>query len=126
MHVLFYDENFKYAGEDDIEINIEEGEELPPNCTTSLIPAGLYDPKYDSEKEVWVESATQEYIDGVKSPAPEPSEISVLKEQNAKLLLNAAIAEQENVARREREAQTAILLAQLQDDINALKGGTAS
>lgn len=50
MHVLFYDENFKYDGEADIEINTEEGEELPPNCTTALIPAGLYDPKYDPKK----------------------------------------------------------------------------
>lgn len=85
MHVLFYDENYKYAGEDDIEINIEEGEKLPPNSTTNPIPSGLYVPKYDPEKEEWIESATKEYIESVTPPAPKPSEIEVLSKQVADL-----------------------------------------
>ncbi|WP_438420527.1 hypothetical protein [Bacillus siamensis] len=85
VHVLFYDENFKYDGEADIEINTGAGEKLPPNCTTALIPAGLYDPKYDPKKGVWVEAATQDYIDSVKPPAPKPSEIEVLSQQVADL-----------------------------------------
>ncbi|MCY7858642.1 hypothetical protein P9D51_22860 [Bacillus sonorensis] len=105
MHVLFYDENFKYAGEDDIELNIEEGEELPPNCTTALIPAGLYDPKYDPEKDKWFESATKEYIESVTPPAPEPNPTDLLKKQNALLSLQ---------------------IAKLQADVSALKGGGAS
>lgn len=41
----FYDENYKYAGEDDF-----FGEELPANSTTTPVPEGIYAPKYDPEK----------------------------------------------------------------------------
>lgn len=105
MHVLFYDENYKYAGEDDIEINIEEGEKLPPNSTTTPIPSGLYVPKYDPEKEEWIESATKEYIESVTPPDPEPNPTELLKKQNALLSLQ---------------------IAKLQADVSALKGGGAS
>ncbi|ASB87367.1 MULTISPECIES: hypothetical protein [Bacillus] len=105
MHVLFYDENYKYAGEDDIEINIEEGEKLPPNSTTTPIPSGLYVPKYDPEKDEWIESATKEYIESVTPPDPEPNPTELLKKQNALLSLQ---------------------IAKLQADVSALKGGGAS
>ncbi|MDI3409700.1 hypothetical protein QKW52_01530 [Bacillus sonorensis] len=101
----FYDENYKYAGEDDIEINIEEGEKLPPNGTTTPIPSGLYVPKYDPEKEEWIESATKEYIESVTPPDPEPNPTELLKKQNALLSLQ---------------------IAKLQADVSALKGGGAS
>ena len=105
MHVLFYDETYKYAGEDDIEINIEEGEKLPPNSTTTPIPSGLYVPKYDPEKDEWIESATKEYIESVTPPDPEPNPTELLKKQNALLSLQ---------------------IAKLQADVSALKGGGAS
>ncbi|MEK5100390.1 MULTISPECIES: hypothetical protein [Bacillus] len=100
MHVLFYDENYKYVGEDDF-----SGEELPPNSTTTPIPKGLYAPKYDPEKAEWIESATKEYIESVTPPAPEPNPTDLLKKQNALLSLQ---------------------IAKLQADVSALKGGGAS
>ncbi|KAA6452711.1 hypothetical protein P4284_23955 [Bacillus swezeyi] len=105
MHVLFYDASFKYAGEDDININLEEDEELPSNCTTTLISEDLIDPKYDPKKNKWVEAATPEYIEKVKPTKPEPSELELLKKQNALLSYQ---------------------LAQLQAEIQKLKGGAAS
>ena len=100
MHVLFYDENYKYAGEDDF-----FGEELPANSTTTPVPEGIYAPKYDPEKDEWVESATKEYIESVTPPAPEPSPTDLLKKLTASLSLQ---------------------IAKLQADISALKGGGAS
>ncbi|MEK5500460.1 hypothetical protein [Bacillus sp. FSL M8-0168] len=105
MHVLFYDENYLFAGETNIEINAEKGEKLPPNCTTTLIPEGLYLPKYDSEKDKWIESATKEYIESVTPPDPEPNPTDLLKKQNALLSLQ---------------------IARMQADIAALKGGGTS
>ncbi|MGG4324032.1 hypothetical protein [Bacillus sonorensis] len=105
MHVLFYDENYKYAGEDDIEINIEEGEKLPPNSTTNPIPSGLYVPKYDPEKDEWIESATKEYIESVTPPDPEPNPTELLKKQTAVLSYQ---------------------IAQLQMQIEQLKGGASA
>ncbi|MEK5096734.1 MULTISPECIES: hypothetical protein [Bacillus] len=100
MHVLFYDENYQYVGEDDF-----SGEELPPNSTITPIPKGLYVPKYDPEKDKWIESASKEYIESVTPPAPEPNPTDLLKKQNALLSLQ---------------------IAKLQADVSALKGGGAS
>ncbi|NUJ16870.1 hypothetical protein FKN04_09720 [Bacillus glycinifermentans] len=105
MHVLFYDENFKYAGENDIDINVEAGEKLPPNCTTTLVSEDIVDPKYEPNKDVWVEAATPEYIEKVKAPKPAPSELELLKKQNALLSYQ---------------------LAQIQAEIEKLKGVAAS
>ncbi|MDA1478269.1 XkdX family protein [Bacillus changyiensis] len=95
MHVLYYDASFKYAGEDDVEIN---GDTLPPNSTTVLIPEGIYVPKYQLEKGVWVETATQEYIDSVKPSPPEPSETEILRKQVAHLYYMISIEGSEKTA----------------------------
>lgn len=105
MHVLFYDENFKYAGEGDIDVNLEAGEKLPPNCTSTLSSGNLIDPKYDPEKDKWIEATTPEYIEQIKPSKPAPSELELLKKQNALLSYQ---------------------LAQVQAEIEKLKGSVAS
>lgn len=105
MHVLFYDENLMYAGEGDIEINLEAGEEMPPNCTTTSVSVDIINPKYDPQKDVWVEAATPEYIEKIKPTKPHPSELELLKRQNALLSYQ---------------------LAQVQAEIEKLKGSVAT
>lgn len=48
---------------------------------------GLYKPKWDGSK--WAESATQDYIDSLK-PTPRPTDVEILQQQNAQLLLQSA------------------------------------
>ncbi len=78
MHVYYYDENFKYQGEDVIDID-----ELPKNAT-DVRPEGLYLPVYDEKKKEWFESATQEYIDSLQ-PKPQPSEMEIMQKEIAEL-----------------------------------------
>lgn len=79
MHVLYYDKNYFYDGEEDI-----EGDVLPKNSTLKVPKEGMITPKFDVKKDEWVESATEEYIDSIKKP-PEPSEFEVLQKQVADL-----------------------------------------
>lgn len=81
MHIYYYDENFKYQGEDVI-----DDEELPKNAT-DVRPEGLYLPVYDEKKKEWFESATQEYIDSLQPKPPLPNDITTLKKQVALLTL---------------------------------------
>ncbi|MEK4374598.1 hypothetical protein [Bacillus sp. FSL L8-0533] len=78
MHVYYYDENFKYQGEDVIDFD-----ELPENAT-DVRPEGLYLPVYDENKKEWFESATQEYIDSLQ-PKPQPSEMEIMQKEIAEL-----------------------------------------
>ncbi|MCY9372724.1 hypothetical protein [Bacillus haynesii] len=78
-----YDENFIYLPGEEREL--ADGEALPEFYTDVKPPDGLYLPKYSTAKNKWVESATQEYIDGLQPPPPEPSEVEVLQKQVADL-----------------------------------------
>ncbi|MBQ4816414.1 hypothetical protein IHP72_09210 [Bacillus pumilus] len=78
MHIYYYDENFKYQGEDVI-----DHDELPKNAT-DVRPEGLYLPVYDEKKKEWFESASKEYIDGLQ-PKPQPSKIDLMEKQVAEL-----------------------------------------
>lgn len=55
---LFIRDDFEF--DDSLEVGI--------NCEPAQ---GLYMPKYDFEKLVWCESASQEYIDSLKQPIQE-------------------------------------------------------
>lgn len=60
---------------------------IPEQCTTIAPPnnPSFYKPAFDVKKQQWYEAATQEYIDSLK-PAPlPPSDIELLKKQNALL-----------------------------------------
>ncbi|MCY7617485.1 hypothetical protein MH116_06300 [Bacillus pumilus] len=83
MHIYYYDENFKYQGED----VISDYEEIPKNATDVRPKKGLYLPEYDESKKEWFESATQEYIDSLQPQPPLPNDITTLKKQAALLTL---------------------------------------
>ena len=100
MHVFYYNENYEYIGEADI-----DDAELPPKSTTTKISSKMYLPKYDPSTDTWFESATQEYIESVTPPEPEPNPTELLKKQNAVLSYQ---------------------IAQLQIQIEQLKGGTSA
>jgi len=78
-----YDEDFIYIPGEDREIK-DEGD-IPEFYTDVKPPDGLYKPKYNATKNKWAESATQEYIDSLQPPDPEPSETEVLQKQVADL-----------------------------------------
>ncbi|MBB6602809.1 hypothetical protein HW432_10985 [Bacillus pumilus] len=79
MHIYYYDENFKYQGEDVI-----DHDELPKNATNVRPQEGLYLPEYDEKKRVWFESASKEYIES-SQPTPQPSKIDLMEKQVAEL-----------------------------------------
>ncbi|WP_249705092.1 hypothetical protein [Bacillus zhangzhouensis] len=69
------------------EIDDEGNYVIPDQCTTIAPPnnPSFYKAAFDVEKQQWYEAATQEYIDSLK-PAPfQPSDIELLKKQNALL-----------------------------------------
>lgn len=82
MHVYYYDENFKYQGEDVI-----DRDELPKNATDVRPQEGLYLPVYDEKKRTWSESASKEYIESLQPKPPLPNDINTLKKQVALLTL---------------------------------------
>ncbi|MGF9744123.1 hypothetical protein ABEX06_11600 [Bacillus safensis] len=82
MHIYYYDENFKYQGED----VISDYDELPKNAT-DVRPEGLYLAVYDEKKKEWFESASKEYIESLQPKPPLPNDITTLKKQAALLTL---------------------------------------
>ncbi|XOT25699.1 hypothetical protein ACLQ7P_12730 [Bacillus subtilis subsp. subtilis] len=122
--VYEYDENFFFTVPLTIEPDEEGNYNVPENCTT-IQPPSFVKPKFHPEKETWTEEATQEEIEQLYEKAAserEKSPIDILKTQNAKLTLQIAAAEKENADRRKREAEQALMIAQLQQTVNDLKG----
>ncbi|WP_456266524.1 MULTISPECIES: hypothetical protein [unclassified Bacillus (in: firmicutes)] len=76
-----YDEKFNYLPGEEIEI--EEDADIPKGYTDVRPQDGLYKGKYNVAKRAWYESATQEYIDSLQPKPLPPSEIDLLKQQNA-------------------------------------------
>ncbi|PRS07515.1 hypothetical protein C6W27_23290 [Bacillus paralicheniformis] len=106
IQVFQYDINFLLTDILIVEEIDEEGNYvLPENSTTISPPEGLYKPKFYPDENVWKESATQEYIDSMQPPEPDPDPTELLKKQSALLSLQ---------------------VARLQADVEALKGGGAS
>ncbi|MED0726657.1 hypothetical protein P4S92_00105 [Bacillus safensis] len=86
-----YDEKFNYLPGEEIEI--EEDADIPKGYTDVIPQDGLYKGKYNVAKRAWYESATQEYIDSLQPKPLPPSEIDLLKQQNADLLQQLAESE---------------------------------
>ncbi|MED0863791.1 hypothetical protein [Bacillus safensis] len=86
-----YDGKFNYLPE--AEIEIEEEADIPKGYTDVRPQDGLYNGKYNVSKRAWYESATQEYIDSLQPKPLPPSEIDLLKQQNADLLQQLAESE---------------------------------
>ncbi|WLP59165.1 hypothetical protein [Bacillus pumilus] len=85
MHIYYYDENFKYQGEDVI-----DDEELPKNAKDVRPQEGLYLPEYDEKKRVWFESASKEYIESLQ-PKPQPSKVEIMEKEIAELYYLLAV-----------------------------------
>ncbi|MEC1001618.1 hypothetical protein ACQKKC_12065 [Bacillus altitudinis] len=86
-----YDGKYNYLPGEEIEI--EEEADIPKGYTDVRPQDGLYNGKYNEKKRAWYESATQEYIDSLQPKTLPPSEIELLKQQNADLLQQLAESE---------------------------------
>ncbi|PCK14758.1 hypothetical protein CEY02_21155 [Bacillus pumilus] len=86
MHIYYYDENFKYQGED----VITDYDEIPKNATDVRPQEGLYLPAYDENKRQWFESASKEYIDNLQPDPLPPDAVTMLKKQVALLTLQVS------------------------------------
>ncbi len=80
LHVLYYDKNFLYIGEEYI-----DSDTLPPNSTDVVPDPEIITPRFDKKKNTWVEAATDEYKDSIKPDPPSPSEIEEVRKQIADL-----------------------------------------
>jgi len=86
MWVYKYDDNYVWQPGEEIEIDVENGEQIPEGYTQTQPADGLYIAKYDPDKDVWFESATQEYIDSFQpQPVTQPSKMEVIEQQIADL-----------------------------------------
>ncbi|WP_426578865.1 hypothetical protein P5490_020130 (plasmid) [Bacillus altitudinis] len=110
--VYKYDQNYVWQAGEEIEVDIENGEQVPEGYTQTQPTDGLYIAKYDPDKEAWFESATQEYIDSLQ-PAPcPPSDIELLKQQNADLLQQLAESEKRAEEQSKTTAELVMLLTE--------------
>ncbi|WP_426579278.1 hypothetical protein P5490_007965 [Bacillus altitudinis] len=83
--VYKYDQNYVWQAGEEIEVDIENGEQVPEGYTQTQPTDSLYIAKYDPVKDEWFESATQEYIDSLQ-PDPLPlDDVTLLKKQVALL-----------------------------------------
>ncbi|CAM4161462.1 hypothetical protein BS11774_01090 [Bacillus subtilis] len=126
LQVYRYDENYMFI-EPILVTEIDEKGDyiIPADCTTVELPdsPSLFKPKFDTENQEWTETATQEEIEAIlNSGGKEISAIDLLKQQNASLSLQVAKSEKENEERRMREAEQALVIAQMQKQIEELKG----
>ncbi|MFU1715613.1 hypothetical protein ACM392_08680 [Bacillus amyloliquefaciens] len=125
IQVYEYDDNFILTKPIRIEPDEEGNYTIPENCTT-VQPPPFFKAMFQPEKQKWTEAASQEEIEAIHRQAEQEREhlpIDLLKVQNAKLSLQVAAAEKENAQRRQREADTALLIAQLQKQVSELKEG---
>jgi hypothetical protein len=76
----------------------ENGEyEIPSDCIEIPVPEGLYKPKWNGSE--WVEGLSQEEIEALKQQnQPQPSELDLLKQENAELKQRLEAAESAIIA----------------------------
>jgi hypothetical protein len=64
--------------------DFDEDNPLPPYLIATPVPEGLYKPRWDGNK--WVEGLTPEEIEELKRlHQPQPSELDLLKQENAEM-----------------------------------------
>ncbi|AVI29808.1 MULTISPECIES: hypothetical protein [Bacillus amyloliquefaciens group] len=125
IQVYEYDENFILTKPVAIEPDEEGNYTIPENCTI-VQPPSFIKAMYHPAEKTWTEAATEEEKEELEKQIENgrvSSPVDLLKMQNAKLSLQVAATEKENAQRRQREADTALLIAQLQKDITDLKEG---
>ncbi|MGN7328727.1 hypothetical protein [Bacillus pumilus] len=80
MWIYKYNDQFIYMpGEEKL---MNEHEKMPEGFTDVPPPIESYIAKFDPVKHKWEETATQEYINSLKTK-PKPNDLEILKEQNA-------------------------------------------
>ncbi|MGM0968708.1 MAG: hypothetical protein ACQEWR_09030 [Bacillota bacterium] len=110
-----YDENFDLVASVILTETDEKGNYIiPENCTTIAPPdnPSLYKSRFDQKKEEWFESATQEYIDSLQPIPLPPSDIELLKQQNADLLQQLAESEKRAEEQSKTTAELIMLLTE--------------
>ena len=125
IQVYEYDENFILTKPVIIEPDEEGDYSIPENCTV-IQPPSFIKAMYHPSDKLWTEAATEEEKEELEKQIENgrvSSPVDLLKMQNAKLSLQVVAAEKENAQRRQREADTTLLIAQLQKDITDLKEG---
>jgi hypothetical protein len=76
---------------------IGDDEELGENLIETPIPEGFYRPKWNGNE--WVEGLTSEEIEALKQQhQPQPSELDLLKQENAELKQRLEAAESAIIA----------------------------
>ncbi|MGE6629018.1 hypothetical protein [Bacillus sp. NPDC077027] len=88
--VYKYNDEFIWQPGEEIEVDVENGEQIPEGYTKIQPPNGLYLPKYDPVKDKWFESASQEYIDSLQPDPLPPDDVMMLKKQVALLTLQVS------------------------------------
>ncbi|MCY8513843.1 hypothetical protein [Bacillus atrophaeus] len=70
------------------EIFLEEGDAIPESFTDIRPIDGFYKAKFNPDKQVWYESATQEYIDSLQPLPSKPSDIELLGQTISTMKIN--------------------------------------
>ena len=90
-----YNENFSYKEDVEIFAN-EEGEfEIPDNCTEVPLPIPNWKPIFDTEKNRWIETITQEELDAIQQLHPPQTDIELLGQQITDLEIESMIQGQQ-------------------------------
>ncbi|HDR4614629.1 TPA: hypothetical protein QCQ90_002188 [Bacillus cereus] len=116
MKVVYkYDSSFMYIEPVLLEASVTEGAEvyeMPENCTDVQPIDGLYLAKFDIRRQMWIESASQEYIDQLHENPMPPDEIELLKKQNATLILDAVKKDKQIADMRKQQASLILSLTE--------------
>ncbi|WP_224930524.1 hypothetical protein [Bacillus safensis] len=108
--IYAYDENLKYIRGGDKEI--PDDAEIPEGFTDVQPQDGLYSAEYNPTNKTWSESATKEYIDSLQPAPSPPSDIELLKQQNADLLQQLAESEKRAEEQSKTTAELVMLLTE--------------
>lgn len=85
--VYKYNDKFIWQPGEEIEVDVENGEQIPEGYTDKQPPDGLFIAKYDPKKEEWFEAASKEYIDSLQPDPLPPDDVTLLKKHVALLTL---------------------------------------
>ncbi|AOZ88120.1 hypothetical protein BK049_05010 [Bacillus xiamenensis] len=110
--VYKYDDNYIWQAGKDILVDVDNGEAIPKGYTDKQPPDGLFIAKYDPKKEEWFEAASKEYIDSLQPDPGPPSDIELLKQQNADLLQQLAETEKRAEEQSKTTAELVMLLTE--------------
>ncbi len=85
--VYKYNDEFIWQPGEEIEVDVENGKQIPEGYTDKQPPDGLFIAKYDPKKEEWFEAASKEYIDSLQPDPLPPDDVTLLKKHVALLTL---------------------------------------